>query len=160
MQLSSNYIVALLNWLLLQPRKRHASDFARIRMIPIGIPRTINITNTPQSENIMTSKKQSPWIPNSPLEPRLGNVGRSIADRWAIRIMIKALHDSDPLLTVSAFVADCCTDIKANVDETLKSELGTEYVAQLNTPALRQDCKNRLRCLLDEMEAIGKGQCS
>lgn len=108
----------------------------------------------------MTSKSQPTESLKHPIEPRLGNKGRSIADRWVIRILIKTLHDSGQLLEASALIADLCADIETNVNETLKSEMGDGYNLQLNTPALRQDCKDRLRYLLDGMKAMREGQGS
>ncbi len=106
----------------------------------------------------MDSKKQSDWSSEDPLKPRLGTMGRSIADRWAIRIMIKRLRIADDLLTTSALIGDLSAGIEINVDKTLRNELGKEYDSQLNTPALRQDCEDRLQQLCKKMKAISKNQ--
>ena len=100
----------------------------------------------------MDTKALLPGSSHPPIEPRLGNMGRSIADRWAIHTMIKVLHEAGELEHAAGLVGELSSGIKENVEAALETEMGDQFVSQLNTPKLRQDCKMRLRFLLNEMK--------
>lgn len=98
------------------------------------------------------SSKENP----SPIEPQIGSKGRAIADRWAIRILMAEMKDLDQLLSVSALLSCQRAQLSDNIDETLRTELDTDYVAQLNTPLLQKECSDRVQYLIDEISAIVK----
>lgn len=104
----------------------------------------------------MISDKTEPTPPQKPIEPGLDSKGRSIADHWAIRIMIVELQDPDKLQKVVLALSDQTTDIKSNVNHALQNELGNVFCAQLNTPTLQQECEQRIRFLVNEIRAMIK----
>lgn len=92
----------------------------------------------------------------SPIEPRLGNLGRAVADPWAFCMLAHVLRDP-PLPTFAgalAFLGNLCVDAE-NVGKVLEVELGDEYVARHNMPKLHEDCSKRLLFFTYELESKG-----